>query len=60
MQIDNARRYRSYAAALGIILVIFAAMCILSGIAPGAYYYPSYLLQAQAWLRGRFALNHNY
>ena len=46
--------------ALAIAFAIFAAMCALTGIAPGAYHYPSYLLQAQAWLRGQFALNHNY
>ena len=41
-------------------LALYAAMCACSGVAPGAYPYPSYLLQAQAWLRGEFALDRNY
>ena len=45
---------------LAIAFAIFAAMCALTGIAPGTYHYPSYLLQAQAWLRGHFALDKNY
>ena len=46
--------------ALAICIAVFAAMCAVSGIAPGAYYYKSYLLQAQAWLRGQLALSRNY
>ena len=45
---------------LALVLAIFAAMCGLSGVAPGTYNYPSYLLQAKAWLRGEFALDRNY
>ena len=45
---------------LAVAVAIFAAMCALSGVKPGAYSYPSYLLQAKAWLRGEFALEKNY
>ena len=46
--------------AAAICAAIFAAMCALTGVASGSYYYPSYLLQAQAWLRGSLALDRNY
>ena len=46
--------------ALAICFAIFAAMCAAAGVAPGTYSYPSYLLQAQAWLRGSLALDRNY
>ena len=42
------------------IAAIFAAQCALTGVKPGSYTYPSYLLQAQAWLRGDLALDRNY
>ncbi len=47
-------------AALLIAGAILALMCLFSGIEPGRYDYPSYLLQAQAWLRGKLALDRNY
>ena len=57
----NSRGYwRCALIALAICFIVFASMSALSGIAPGAYYYPSYLLQAQAWLRGRIALEQSY
>ena len=57
---DVRRRLLCAIIALAIAFALFAAMCALTGIPIGAYYYPSYLLQAQAWLRGQFALSHNY
>lgn len=45
---------------LALIVLIFAAMCIGAGVDPCAYPYPSYLLQAQAWLRGEAQLDQNY
>ena len=46
--------------ALLLMLAIFASLCALSGVKPDTYKYPSYLLQAQAWLRGELALDRNY
>ena len=46
--------------ALLILFFIFAAMCTLSDVNPASYPYNSYLLQAQAWLRGETALDKNY
>lgn len=43
-----------------IVFLIFACMCQISGVNPCAYPYRSYLLQAQAWLRGETALDRNY
>ena len=60
LRMRTRQNLRCALAVLAVCFVIFAAMCILSGTSPGAYYYPSYLLQAQAWLRGDFALEHNY
>ena len=42
------------------LFFIFAAMCALSDVDPASYPYNSYLLQAQAWLRGDTALDKNY
>lgn len=47
-------------AALLLIFALYAAMCGVSGVKPGAYPYPSYRLQAQAWLRGEIPLDRNY
>lgn len=57
------RRQKKWIAALGMLLAVaalFTAMCIASGIRPGEYIYKSYMLQAQAWLRGETALSRNY
>lgn len=43
-----------------VLVIIFAAMSILSDVNPASYPYKSYLLQAQAWLRGETALDKNY
>ena len=46
--------------ALAAIVLIYAVMCSASGVSPASYKYKSYLLQAQAWLRGETALDQNY
>ncbi len=43
-----------------IILLLYAVMCASSDVDPASYKYPSYLLQAQAWLRGETALDGDY
>ena len=43
-----------------VLFLIFAAMSLISGVDPSSYPYNSYLLQAQAWLRGETALDQNY
>lgn len=52
------------AAALGLTALIVCAlmlsMCLIAGVEITAYPYPSYLLQAQAWLRGETKLAMNY
>lgn len=53
-------KWTAMLAVLLIVLVIFAAMSLVSGVHPCAYKYKSYLLQAQAWLRGETALEKNY
>jgi len=42
------------------LVILFSAMSLISGVNPGFYKYKSYLLQAQAWLRGELALDQNY
>ncbi len=53
---------RLYAALITAMLVIllYAALSLASGVNPTSYIYKSYLLQAQAWLRGECALDQNY
>ena len=63
MQYPMSRRRNlwAYAAVFGAMIAIFAAMHIISGADPLAYPYPSYLLQAQAWLRGEISIpNYEY
>ena len=63
MRISGLWRRKNLIAAAILLLAIaaiFAAQCALTGVAPGSYTYPSYLLQAQAWLRGELALDRNY
>lgn len=43
-----------------IIVLLYALMCTASGVDPASYKYQSYLLQAQAWLRGEVALDGDY
>lgn len=58
---DRRRDLWTYAAVLGAMIAIFAAMHIITGANPLSYPYPSYLLQAQAWLRGEISVpNHEY
>lgn len=47
-------------ALLGLIALLYAALCAASGVDARSYPYPTYLLQAQAWLRGETALSQNY
>lgn len=57
------RMRRSLSAALCAVLLIialYAAMYAASGVDPASYNYKSYLLQAQAWLRGETCLDRNY
>lgn len=58
----NSRQQRHFAAFIALILfvLIYAALSLASGVDPAAYEYNSYLLQAQAWLRGETALSQNY
>ncbi len=59
---ENRRRnIWTYAAVFGVMIILFAAMHIITGERLLAYPYPSYLLQAQAWLRGEISVpNHEY
>lgn len=54
------RRAAVFAITLALILLLYALQCGFSGVNPCAYKYKSYLLQAQAWLRGEAALDQNY
>lgn len=54
------RRIAVFAATLAVILLLYALQCGFSGVDPCAYKYKTYLLQAQAWLRGETALDQNY
>ena len=56
----RSRRGLAALCTLLILFFIFAAMSILSGVDPASYPYNSYLLQAQAWLRGETALDQNH
>lgn len=60
--LNHERSGRIFAAlcTLMLVIVLYAAMCVCSGVHPSSYQYPSYLLQAQAWLRGEIALDMNY
>ena len=58
-----SHRCRRLACALCVLLLIvalYAALCATSGVDPAAYIYKTYLLQAQAWLRGEICLDQNY
>ena len=57
-----ARRSRlSFAlCALALILALYIALSVCSGVDPASYIYKNYLLQAQAWLRGETCLDQNY
>lgn len=60
---SNRRIRRQIACALCVLALIFAlyaAMSAVSGVDPAAYVYKTYLLQAQAWLRGETCLDQNY
>lgn len=60
---QTRRRQPFFAAALctlAILVLVFGAMSLLSGVDPASYPYNSYLLQAQAWLRGEAALDRNH
>ena len=54
------RLFTAAVCTLAVILLLYAVMCISSGVHPSFYKYKSYLLQAQAWLRGETALDGNY
>ena len=54
------RRLACALCALALIVALYAALCACSGVDPAAYIYKSYLLQAQAWLRGETCLDRNY
>ena len=59
----SQRMRRSLCAALCaifLIIALYAAMYAVSGADPASYNYKSYLLQAQAWLRGETHLDRNY
>lgn len=57
---EKNRRHLTALCTLALLLIIFAGMCLVSGTDPAAYQYKSYLLQAQAWLRGETYLDRNY
>lgn len=59
---SDVRRRRMCAALCTLLLIflLYAALCAVSGVHPASYQYRSYLLQAQAWLRGELALDQNY
>ncbi len=48
------------AVSLGIIMLLYLVMCAASGVHPSFYKYKTYLLQAQAWLRGEIHLAGDY
>lgn len=53
------RRCMVYAAAAAIACLLMASLCLAGGVEIASYPYPSYLLQAQAWLEGRTYLTEN-
>lgn len=57
---EKNRRALAALCTLALLLMIFAGMCLVSGTDPSVYQYKSYLLQAQAWLRGETHLDRNY
>ena len=59
MQTQN-NRLLAYLLLVLVMLVLFAGMSLLSRTNPLDYYYNTYQLQAQAWLRGETALDKNY
>lgn len=59
LRAETRRKISLMLLALLIIVYIYAVMCAASGVSPSAYKYKSYLLQAQAWLRGETALQGN-
>ena len=52
---NRNRRLTAFLAAILLCAALLAAMCALNGVNPRDYPYRSYLLQAQAWLRGETA-----
>ena len=55
------RRFLCAAALLlALIALLYAALCLWAGEDPCSYMYKSYLLQAQAWLKGQTHLEQNY
>ena len=59
----QSRRRQWIAAALcclSAILLVYAVLCAASGVHPSFYKYKTYLLQAQAWLRGETMLSGDY
>lgn len=56
----RSARMRAVLCALALIFLLYFALCTASGVKPASYEYKSYLLQAQAWLRGELALDKNY
>lgn len=55
--LENRRRYIPiYLCVFGAMIAIFVLMHIITGTDALAYPYPSYLLQAQAWLRGEISV----
>ena len=56
----NRRLITAMLCTLYAIILLYAVMCAASGVHPSFYKYKSYLLQAQAWLRGETALAGDY
>ena len=56
----RCRRLACVLCVLLLIVALYAALCATSGVDPAAYIYKTYLLQAQAWLRGEICLDQNY
>lgn len=57
---SQRQKRRATLIALAVFILIYAALCMASGVNPAIYEYNTYLLQAQAWLRGEIALSQNY
>ena len=57
----SMRRFLLTAALLlTLIVLVYAILCVSAGEDPCRYKYKSYLLQAQAWLKGQTYLDQNY
>ena len=55
-----AKRLITGTIAAALMLAIMVSLCLAAGEDISSYKYPSYLLQAQAWLRGEAKLDQNY